>query len=329
MIYWLAEQQWLVDAALDLDRLIKSESIEPSALIYVAGVPRSRTTFFAEKINENPHTASFTYSNFPLLNAPNLWPLVSRLYYGSGKYVERPHRDGILVGAGSVDSFDEILWQTDGLASSDRRHNGEVNRAVVERYLQIIRRFLGASGSSVYFAKNNAMPFRAEQVLGLIPQAKLLIILRHPSEVIPSLVRNHHLFCQYVEDNPKYRRRMYLLCHSEFGVDVRYPIDDEDTKTQLSDFKASENWETYYSLIFIAYIQKFHELANLNQPEKVFFLNSDKPSLELHKEFSSSLSLDLDISNFSQSTYSYEVPKTPEFDKAVVAYNDLLKKLAI
>lgn len=327
MIFWLAEQQWLVRAAEDVDRLLNKNVGSPSALIYVTGVPRSRTTFLAQKIAEGSSASSFTYGHFPLLSAPNLWPIISKWYYGSGSYTERPHKDGLLVGKESVDSFDEIVWQTKGLSTAKRNPEIQITKDVISRYLNVIERFLGSADSKIYVAKNNAIMFRATQICDFLPQAKFLIVLRHPGGVVPSLIRNHELFSTYIEGNADYRRRMHLLCHSEFGPDVSYPIADENVDDELSELKQAQDWQSYYSKVFTEYIRMFSDASKSEKADQFFFLESDESSVEKIESLQRQLGVNFNLSGFSQSKYSYSVPDNPYYREATAVYEEFLAEL--
>jgi len=329
MIYWLAEQQWLVAAAEDIDRLLNKKVVSPSALIYVTGVPRSRTTFFAQKLSECRGVSSFTYGHFPLLNAPNLWPFISKWYYGSGSYVERPHKDGLLVGKGSVDSFDEIIWQTNALSKVERNPNIEITKKAVSHYLNVIGRFMGAAESSIYLAKNNAIIFRAEEICGFMPQAKFLVMLRHPRELVPSLVRNHELFSNYIRENDDYRRRMRLLCHSEFGPDVAYSVSNEKANDDLCELKLAEDWWSYYSKVCVEYIRKFDQASRCGKSDQFIFFNSDNVSEKKLENLRRQLEVDVNFNDFSTSRYSYTPPKNLYYQEAVELYESFVERLNI
>ena len=225
--------------------------------IYVTGLARSGTTILLEILARHPEVATHRYRDFPFLFTPYLWnrwlDLVPR---GPEQPSERSHGDGIAVTSESPEAFEESLWMAffgRHSASASAVLDGTTGHPSFERfYRDHIRKMLAIRGGSRYVAKGNYNITRIAYLAKLFPDARFIVPVREPVWHIASLMKQHRLFLEGQQDNPKARRHLRRVGHFEFGAD-RQPInvgDDAATAEIVALWDAGQEvrgWARYWS----------------------------------------------------------------------------------
>ena len=97
------------------------------------------------------------------------------------------------------------------LTAADRRQNFD------RFYQDHIRKLLAVRGAERYLAKGNYNIARLAYLLDLFPDARFLVPLRDPQAHIASLMKQHRLFMQANEQDPRVGVQLGLAGHFEFG----------------------------------------------------------------------------------------------------------------
>src|SRR5271157_759435 len=172
--------------------------------IYVTGLARSGTTITLEMLSNHPELGFHRYLNMSIPFLP-LWvtrigekvPLMT-------KHVERVHKDGIMVTRKSPEELEEALWLKffPNLHSERRSQimgSSTTNPAFEEFYRDQIRKLLYAQNRERYLAKNNYNLTRTDYIQKIFPDAKFLILIRHPVDQIASSMKQNRIFDEMYE----------------------------------------------------------------------------------------------------------------------------------
>jgi hypothetical protein len=193
--------------------------------VHVCGLARSGSTLLHEIICSHPGVATHRVKDFPLVFTPFWWRSATA-GMAPGPPRERPHRDGMMIAAGSPDALEEMLW----MAFFPRCHDPGVSHllgagdhypAFEEFYDSHLRKLLLAEGATRYAVKNNYHVARLGYLARLSPDARFLIPVRAPADHVASLLRQHRWFS---EGQRKHRRALAFMQrsgHFEFGLDRR------------------------------------------------------------------------------------------------------------
>lgn len=206
------------------------------APVYVTGLARAGTTIVTEMLAAHPQVASHRYSDFPPVWTPYWWnALRARLPLPQPAPVERAHRDRIRVTPGSPEAVEEVLW----MHFFPRAHDPDASQVLeadtdnpgFERfYRDHVRKLLAVRGRSRYLAKGNYNLTRLGYLRRMFPDARFVIVVRHPEWHIASLMKQDRLFGEQHRVEPRVTTYLKLLGHFEFGVHKR-PINVGDRET--------------------------------------------------------------------------------------------------
>lgn len=201
--------------------------------IYVSGIARSGSTILLEVLSQFEQVVTHQYKDYPPVFTPYFWNwFFDRMAKRGAEAVERAHRDGIMVTPESPEAFEEVLWmaffpnlhETSTSSVLDHRTS---NAAFERFYRDHIRKLLRVRGGNRYLSKGNYNVTRLEYLLKLFPDARFVIPVREPAWHIASLMKQHKLFCDGEQRNPRALQHMRRVGHFEFGLDRR-PINAGD-----------------------------------------------------------------------------------------------------
>jgi hypothetical protein len=213
-----------LESKLFQDRI---ETLSIDRPIYVTGLARSGSTILLELLAAHEQTAAHQYRDYPLVCIPLWWNRFVDLA-GSGGHepVERFHRDGIMVTPRSPEAMEEILWMMffPDCHEPSRSHvmDGRTRYPAFETfYRDHIRKILCLRKGSRYLAKANYHVTRLAYLKTVFPDARFVIPVRNPVAHAASLARQHRLFCEAEDRDPRVLNYMRIAGHFEFGLDRR------------------------------------------------------------------------------------------------------------
>ena len=228
--YAASQPVWQMLAGLE-SRVLADEikDVVVSAPIYITSLARSGTTIVTEMLARHSAVTSHRYGDFPALWTPywRNW-LADRSHRPPANPVERAHQDRIQVNNDSPEAVEELIWNRFFPAqhdpgSSNLLDASQRNPDFDKFYSEHIRKLLAVRGASRYLAKGNYNVGRLEYLLSLFPDARFLIPIRHPVNHIASLAKQHRLFCQAHQQDPRVGLQLALAGHWEFGP-FRRPV---------------------------------------------------------------------------------------------------------
>jgi hypothetical protein len=171
--------------------------------------------------------ASHRYRDFPFVYTPIWWNrFFDRASRAKLDPVERFHKDRIFVTAESPEAMEEVLWMaffpTIHDPSQDNVLDEETCNPEFEKfYKDHICKLLFIRGGSRYLAKGNYNVTRLQYLRKLSPDARFVILVRDPISHVASLMKQHQLFCEQEECDPRILNYMRRVGHFEFGLDLR------------------------------------------------------------------------------------------------------------
>ena len=194
--------------------------------IFVTGLARSGTTTLLAALARSSELGSHQYRDFPFLGAPLAWSWLQGAVGASVQAVERPHKDRILITSASPDAFEEPLWRQFFPRQHERGANQRLTASVSQPefeafYCEHLRKILHLRGAGRYVSKGNYNVGRIEYLAKLFPDAVFVVPVRGPMEHVASLCRQHALFKQYGEADPRVPQYLAAAGHFEFGLQRR------------------------------------------------------------------------------------------------------------
>lgn len=253
---------WIGLGRLESDLLL--ERIDKVAVenpVYICGLARSGTTVLLELLAAVDGVVTHRYRDFPPIYTPFLWNrLLDCLPKKKADPVERTHRDGIMITPDSPEAFEEVLWMkffpwVHDPALSNVLDEHCRNPAFEKFYRDHIRKLMLARGGRRYVSKGNYNVTRLHYLLKMMPDARLVLAVRHPTDHIASLMAQHALFCDGERTNARAVAHLRRVGHFEFGLDRR-PIntgDEEATRAVIEMWQAGDEiraWARYWSQIY-------------------------------------------------------------------------------
>ncbi|MHA2280472.1 MAG: sulfotransferase [Promethearchaeota archaeon] len=190
--------------------------------IYITGLARAGTTIILEMLNKHPFLASHKYKHLPLPFLPHWFSYFIKISRFFTKPIERVHKDGIFVTRESPEAVEEKFW----LHFFNNNHTEEISNIMSgailhpkfeQFYRNHIRKLLINQNRSRYLAKNNYHITRLEYLHRILPDLKLLLIIRNPVNHIASLIKQTKLFLKLEEKNPLLIDWLNMTGHREFG----------------------------------------------------------------------------------------------------------------
>ena len=217
------------------DRL---ERVRIERPIFICGLARSGSTILLELIASHPAVTTHKYRDFPPVFTPYWWnQSLSDTPNRHDAPEERAHGDGLMVTPDSPEAMEEPLWMAffKNLHAPSQSHvltPDHRNPRFDAFYLDHIRKLLLVRGGRRYASKGNYNVARIEYLLDLFPDARFVIPIRDPLTHVGSLMKQHRLFCEIQDADPRARPYLKYVGHFEFGRD-RHPINfanNDDTQ---------------------------------------------------------------------------------------------------
>ncbi|MEL7186611.1 MAG: sulfotransferase, partial [Pseudomonadota bacterium] len=204
------------------------EAIEIERPIFISGLARSGTTILLERLSTAKGMATHRYRDFPFIMTPIRWNKFLRFFGTKQTPSERPHQDKIKITRDSPDAFEEPIWQhffpyLHGDSKSHVLSAQTSNEEFETFYDDHLKKILFLRDGSRYLSKGNYNLSRIEYIARLYPDAVFIVPIRHPFTHVDSLVRQHQLFVDYSEIDPKIPNYLRAVGHYEFGPQ-RLPI---------------------------------------------------------------------------------------------------------
>lgn len=236
-------------------------SVPIEAPIYVSGLARSGSTILLEALARHERTATHRYKDYPPVFTPYFWNwFLERAQKQEGPAVERSHKDGIAITPESPEAFEEVLW----MAFFPHLHDPAASGVLDQRtrhpefeafYRDHIRKLLRVRGAARYLAKANYNVTRLEYLLEIFPDARFVVPVRDPVWHVASLMKQHALFRDAGEADPRTVAHLQRVGHFEFGLDRRpVNVDDPEGASRISDLWENgaeiEGWARCWSQIY-------------------------------------------------------------------------------
>ncbi len=210
-----------------LSRIVSQKNIPQDRHVFICGLPRSGTSILLHALYSTQLFTSLTYRNMPFVLSPYLWGKISNSHGISLDLAERAHQDGLMVGADSPESFEEVFWLTfagDRYFRNDHLRSHDINMDTQSKFERYVTNILscGKFGTNErYLSKNNNNLLRLPTILRAFPNARVIVPFRHPLNQAKSLLRQHKLFSDLHGYDTFARDYMGWLGHFEFGLDHR------------------------------------------------------------------------------------------------------------
>ncbi len=228
--------------------------------IYICGIARAGTTITLELLHHHPAVATHRYYHLPIPQLPH-WSsrLIASLPLAPARPVERIHADRLRITKDSPEMVEERIW----MAYFSRLHTeaesnvlgAETQNPRFERaYRDHIRKICATQARSRYGAKNNNLVTRLPYLRRIFPDARFVLVVRHPLAHVASLHKQHRLFTRLCEADPDLARFLAIAGHFEFGPPLRFIHVGNDSlrriRTQWRQSRFAEAWATYWASIY-------------------------------------------------------------------------------
>lgn len=203
--------------------------------IYVTGLARSGTTITLELLSKHRDAATHRYRDMAQPYLPYFWTwLTDRLPLPKEVPTERVHKDGIFVTRDSPEAVEESFWNRFFPKLYDETHSAilgaETRNTVFESYYRAsIGKLLLAYRRSRYVSKANYNLTRLAYLVRLCPGARFVVMVRDPASHFVSWVKQHELFLQTQQEDPRWFDAIRMAGHAEFGLDNRFINPDNTT----------------------------------------------------------------------------------------------------
>jgi Sulfotransferase family len=235
--------------------------------IYVCGIARAGTTITLELLHHHPSLATHRYYHLPIPSLPH-WSsrLVASLPLALTPSVERIHADRLRITKDSPEMAEERVW----MAYFSRLHSEHQSNVIAaetrnprfERaYTDHIRKICMSQARARYAAKNNNLVTRLPYLRRLFPDARFVLIVRHPLAHVASLHKQHRLFTRLCAADPGLARYLAIAGHYEFGPPLRFINTGGDGRDRGGDNlrriraywqanQFAQAWATYWASIY-------------------------------------------------------------------------------
>ena len=233
--------------------------------IYVTGLARSGSTILLEMLARHPDAATHRYRDLPLVLTPIFWNKAFGQIYGKNAApVERAHKDRIMVTPDSPEALEEIVWMAFFENCHDPKMINVLDHATRDPtfeafYRDHLRKILHIRGGRRYLSKGNYNIARIAYLQKLFPDARFIVPIRDPVWHVASLMKQHRLFCENEERDPRILSYMQRIGHFEFGLDRRVinTGDNERTRSIEDLWQSGQEvrgwarlWASLYGFVF-------------------------------------------------------------------------------
>ena len=221
--------------SFDVEKIFYGKGeIRNDSPVFICGLARAGTTILLEAIYSSNQFGSLSYNDMPFVLAPNLWKSIN-FQRENKKKIERAHGDGIMINNSSPEAFEEIFWETFSVKESH------------EELPIFIGLILNRYSKSRYLSKNNQNVRRINIIKKIIPEAKFLIVFKHPVEHSFDLLNQHLKFTDAQKKNPFIKEYMDLIFHSEFGLSYK-PLVNKNLR--YKNFNSINHWLEQWILMY-------------------------------------------------------------------------------
>jgi hypothetical protein len=245
----------------------KLDLIDIKKPVYVCGLARSGTTIALELLTASEQFGTHRYEDIPFIHILYWWNCFRKnSYCKTGALRERAHQDGLMINLKSPEALEEPLWCSffKGLHNELRSNlltSCDADPEFDIYYRNHIKKLLFIRGKERYLAKSNYNLTRIPYIARLFPDARFVVMIRHPADHIASLCKQHDLFCSLEKKNPSVLKFMNYIGHYEFGLN-RIPI-NTDNSNKIREISALWNrgeavkgWALYWREIY-SYVWRF------------------------------------------------------------------------
>jgi len=235
------------------------KNISAEQPIFLTSLPRSGTTILLESLSQLPNLASNTYRDMPFIFSPVLWSKFSLAFQRKSVKKPRIHGDGILVNEDSPEAFEETIWLKyfPQKYTANRiylwKNSDSKFKYFFHDYMQriIFLRNPNQFKKARYLSKNNSNIARIPALLGMFPDAIILVLVRDPFEQAASLHRQHMNFLEQHKTDDFVKKYMADIGHFEFG-ELHRVIDFPEVDHLHADLKPEtcDYWLAYWLAAF-------------------------------------------------------------------------------
>jgi hypothetical protein len=331
------------ESAILRERLDKTPAACP---VYITGLARAGTTLILEILSRHPDVATHLYRDFPMMFTPYFWGRFLEFmdrFRAEALPEERAHKDRIMVTPKSPESMEELLWMAffEGLHEGQKHYvfDGALENVAFENfYRDHIRKILLRDDATRYVSKANYNLTRIPYLLKIFPDARFVVMVRHPVAHIASLKKQQDLFVRQQRKDPRTLAHTNASGHFEFGLNRRVIDTGSGKKGEIDAAFARgdeiRGWALYWADIY-GYVLKLRESLDEGRRDQVKILTYESlcaaPSEKMGEVFTFS-----GLEHYSGIIESYrdkiEVPSyySPDFsDDDLQVIRDLTEEVAV
>jgi hypothetical protein len=254
----------------------ETEQLEVDRPVYITSLPRSGTTILTEMLEQHPDLTCHRYSDFPNVWTP-YWRnyLLEKTRRQAPKKEERAHQDRIQVSNDSPEAVEEVLWMfffpSLHDAGVDNVLDGQLLNSKFDLfYHEHILKLLAVRHANRYLAKDNYNVSRIRYILALYPDAKFLIPVRDPVHHVASLAKQHALFTQACQEDPRVPVQLALSGHFEFGprrvpVNFGKPQVNQAITDSWRHGREAEGWARYWAETYRHILGQLEEFPEVRE----------------------------------------------------------------
>jgi hypothetical protein len=240
----------------------RKHKVEPDKEpLYITGIARAGTTITLEMLSQHPDVATHRYYHMPNAYLPYWWArFIQCLPLPDNPAVERIHQDGIMVTEESPEALDEVIWTSFmHHLHTEKKSNildaGFQSRRFESFYRDHQWKLMVSQNRRRYVAKNNYAVSRLEYIHKIFPQARFLLVIRHPVHHIASLMKQSRLFEKMEVEDKRLLKMTKVIAHHEFGshcicVNVDSTALLREVRALWACDKPVEGWAKYWASIY-------------------------------------------------------------------------------
>ena len=247
----------------------KFQAAETKQPVFITALPRAGTTLLLETLTSLDQFAAHCYRDMPFVLIPLLWNTLSSHFTKTTEAKERAHGDGMLVDVDSPEAFEEIIWKVywqkqyleDRILPWKVALDPEFEAFFKKHMRKIIAlRHEKQITECHYISKNNFNIARLDLIQKMFPDARIVILFRHPLQQVASLLRQHKNFLSMHSQDRFARNYMEAIGHFDFGENLR-PIDFDGwiDKAGNNDQLSFEFWLTYWTATYGYVVNKINK----------------------------------------------------------------------
>jgi hypothetical protein len=255
----------------------KAKTITVKQLVFVTGLARAGTTALFNALHATGSFASLTYADMPFLLMPNMGKKLT--YKPEAAFFERAHKDGIIINNKSPEAFDEYFWKVhldNKYIASKCLTAHTVPVKLIAEFKKYINLVCYSYKKENYLSKNNNNILRIKSLQKNLPDAKVILLFRHPLTHAQSLLKQHIQFTELQKKDKFIIDYFNYLGHHEFGLNHKpflFKANNAIPITNLLDINYwLHNWLNYYKYLFDNFNENFLLIAFedlCTQPEKI------------------------------------------------------------